>query len=194
MTRSAPDLYTAELALVFARPSAFWELWDLCSDSEICRWMLSGQQRTMELAIASYEARMADAAQGMGIWLIKQGDTQRPIGCVSLAPSSSPGFDSPRRFAALDLHIALLPIGDAKSVAQEVARAVIRYAFCRQEVQSIRVSCAAKLGSVVDLFGRSGRLQGHAGACASEEQSGQVISRQRFLSAALQLTAPMELG
>jgi RimJ/RimL family protein N-acetyltransferase len=180
MTRSARNLYTAQLALLFTKPSDFWELWDLWSNSDIGRRMLSCEKASLDLAIASYDARQIDASLGSGIWLIKTSNGVWPIGCASLVRSTLRDSSGLARQEGLDLQIELVPRALGQGLAQEAARALVRHAFSQAGVQFITATLSADAVETIEAFERIGLRRTTRTDCAGGTLSSYVLTRQRF--------------
>lgn len=193
MSRHARDLFTTQLALLYTKPSDFWQLWELCKSSEIGPRMLGCSNPTLAIAIANFDALQAVGGEGAGIWLVKAVNGSHPIGCASLVPDVQPGSRSSRQLGAMELQVVLARSALGQGYAPEAARALIRYAFSKPQTRYLNAICLADDHELLPLYGRLGPRRSSQGSELIDRQLCHLISR-RFLASLGPGSEPIERG
>lgn len=123
-------LHTNRLALVHAGPSDFWELWDLWSEADIACSLFSRQHVALDLATTIFESRQSGFPDGLGMWLMKAGNSNGAVGFLSLARRPLPrAEDDTPLHDEVELQVAVRPRARRLGFAFEAARALVRHAF-----------------------------------------------------------------
>lgn len=185
MTNFRPTFHTAQLTLQPADSSNFWELWDIWSEPDICRWMFGEVAVTLELANEAFDQLQAGAFEGLGVWMLKPSRGTRSIGFASLTRGTLPetGRILPR--GPVEMKLAVRPLARRLSCGHEAARALIRHVFDDLGQPFLVAQCETEALAANCLASRLGFKSADTRSESSGSLRSLKLSREQFSSALL---------
>lgn len=123
-----PTFDTERVTLVPSVPADVDALWEIWRDPDVRRFLFDDQPVDRARASEVLEGCLAEAANGLGLWTVRERVSGPVVGCAGLVPVSWAEYD-PTGTDMIEPIVALAPSVWHRGYAVESLARLVRYAF-----------------------------------------------------------------
>jgi RimJ/RimL family protein N-acetyltransferase len=132
-----PPLSTPRLVLEPAAPADLDVLWEIWRDPDVRRYLFDDQPVARERAAGILDDCLAQAPDGLGLWMLRDRPANQVVGCAGLLRVTTSAKYDAELAGAIEPLVVLAPRVWRRGYAREALRAVLAYGFGPLELARI---------------------------------------------------------